>query len=263
MLHRASSILGPLILATLVACGTPQSKFGAVSQPSEPAFTPVYPTVTPDLDSAEGYPLYREPPVRLTPGRWDSPLDTGAERDAGVQAQQSDLKKPRFTGWAAGVYVAKVPDTDKAPLYPCSKEELLLLGLPSDEPVLRTSPYWFDAPSYLPAGTFDMTYPSGGGCGPDKPLGVYREFLIDGGADFSIARTWTRYLEGNFSEDRVTTDTVSGRDAVIIPPFTPEGYGDSHIVLQDPAGGTIQLTGHDLPLSELRKIAEALVGDIA
>ncbi|MEX2556031.1 MAG: hypothetical protein WEB06_10385 [Actinomycetota bacterium] len=190
-------------------------------------------------------------------------MDTNSDHQVGVNAQQADLAEPRFSGWAGGVFVAEYPDLKQVSLYPCPKEEVKAIGNPRDEPILRASSYWFDPPSYLPPGTFDWTYPAGSTCGNDAAFGVHREFLIDGGAEVSIARISHRYLSGNFSQKRVTTGTIAGHEAVIIPPYTQDGYGDCHIVVLEKSGGTIQLAGHDLTLSELTKIAESLVQDLS
>ncbi|MEX2555760.1 MAG: hypothetical protein WEB06_09020 [Actinomycetota bacterium] len=189
-------------------------------------------------------------------------MDSPAEHQAGEQAQEADASKSRFQGWVAGIYVAQFPDPKEVQLFPCEREDVEALGRPKDEDELRTSPFWFDPPSYLPPGTFDWTYPGGDACGSEPAFGIWREFLVDGGAEITIGRSWRRYFRGDFSEDRVQSGSINGLPAVIIPPFTAEGYGDSHIIVRDPSGGTIQVNGFQLPLSELQKIAEALVRDL-
>ena len=249
-----------LVLVSSIGCG---SMRGVSQAPSDPTIdgTPVFPA--PDQQASGEYPIYRDPPIRLTSGRYQIPVSTQDYRVEGVSAQAADAGKQRFSGWIQGIYVAQYPDPERAPRYPCPKSDVRAYGQPKDEEFLRSSPYWFEPPSYLPPGTFDWTYAAGAGCGSDAPFGVSREFIIDGGPDLVISRSATLYFRGVFSVDRVMSGTIGGLPAVMVPPYTTAGFGDSHIVVRESSGATIQITATDLTFTELQRIAESMITDIS
>lgn len=257
--------VAPLLLA-LSSCGPAQDSVGIRPQAQAPSESPteapppVFPIPEPQEEGQ--FPIYRDPPLRLTAGRYASPLDTVAENQAGVQAELEDNGKPKFQGWIQGVYLGSdLPKEVKG--FPCDRSDLGEIGNPEDEQQLRKSAYWFDPPSYLPAGTFDWTYPFGQTCGSEPAFDLWREFLVDGGGEISIYRTWRHFFPENFSQDRVSEGTIGGLPAVIVSPLTPEGAGSAHIIVKEKSGGTIRVSGFGLPLSEVEKIIAALVADVS
>ncbi len=54
-----------------------------------------------------------------------------------------------------------------------------------------------------------------------------------------------------------TAGSVAGRKAIFVKPTTPEGFGESAIVIAEPWGVTI-LDAVGMTLGELQKIAEGL-----
>jgi hypothetical protein len=257
-LMRAIHARIPLFaLVLILSCGQGEDQVSIDTPTQSP------PVVFPTPDGESEFPIYREPPVRLTPGRFASPLDTPEEQQAGDEAEVADKSKPKFDGFVQGIHLGVNPDPKEVQVFPCDKKEVGSIGSPSDEAKVRQSPHWFDAPSYLPAGAFDWTYPLGHTCGSNPSFDVYREFFVDGGGEIYIHRTIQEFAALDISKDRITTGTVGGLSAIIIPALTPEGHGDSHVIIKEASGGILRVSANGLPLSETKKVAEALVADLS
>jgi hypothetical protein len=261
------TLLVSILFVSLASCGPSEDSLGIDPSPNASLTAssgqpdPVFPT--PEAQGEGEFPLYRDPPVRLTEGRYESPLDTPAEQEAAVQAEQADDSKSKFHGWIQGIFLGTSPYPEELQFRPCDREDIKPVGNPADESILRKSPYWFDPPSYLPPGTFDWTYPYGQMCGSDPAFGIWREFFVDGGGEISIYRTWRRFFPERISKDRVSSGTIAGLPAVIVSPLTPEGAGDTHIIVREASGGTIRVSGFGLPLSEIESVIESLIADVA
>jgi hypothetical protein len=257
------------ILAFLAACaGTAVEPRQPLAQSSPPPASTVPPIESvPPPEGPEGvgggdeFPIYREPHRPITPGTFNSQL-TPEARERGNDAARADAAKPRFKGWVGDIYVGADPDPKHVPIFPCEKQLVTLIGRPEDENALRASPHWFDHPSYLPPGTSEWTYPYGQACSSEPAFDIERHYLINGGGNMIIVRSWRRFFPQDFSRDRVQSGSVAGRPSVIIPPFTPEGAGDTHVIIREEKG-TIRISGFGMPLSEIQKVGEALVADLA
>ena len=255
----------------ILALATLTMLLAACAQPGQrstlPAADPTTPLVdsTPAFPTPEGeseFPIYLENPQRLTSGKYASPLDTPSERSAGIQAEQEDEAKTKFHGWMDGVFLGGYPYPKELDFFPCSKEDVTKEGTPDDQTDLKESPYWFDPPSYMPPGSFVWTIPYGQSCGSDPAFDIYREFFVDGGGEIAIYRTWRTYFAEDVSEDRIASGEIGGKKAILISPLTPEGHGDTHVIVVE-SGGTLRVSGFGFPLSEIQKVAEALIGDLS
>lgn len=213
------------------------------------------------MGGGDDLPRIRKPSKPITPGQYRPLLDTPEEREAGQRAEAADAAKPRFRGWVNGVFVGAQLDDSVAP-FPCKREDVIEIGEPEQEALLGQSPYWFNSPSYLPPGTSEWTYPLGQSCGSAPAFGVEKQYLVKGGGELTIYRTWKRFFPQDFATGRVRADTVGERPAVVIPPLTPEGFGETHVIIQEPSGGTLRVSGFAMPLSEVQRIAEALLEDL-
>lgn len=202
-----------------------------------------------------------ETPVRITAGRYVSPANAPDVRERGAILANADALKPKFQGWMNGVYVWPGESDPPAEALPCDKAQTRTV---KDEAALRQSPYWFEPPAAsMPPGTFESSEPFGSACAGKPPFVVEREFVVlPAGGDLSIAYTRQSYYATSVSAERVTAGLVGGRAAALILPLTPEGFGPAHVLvrLRD---GTIRVSGNDIPLAELRKIAESLLTQVA
>jgi hypothetical protein len=132
------------------------------------------------VGGGDDFPIYREPPRPITPGTFNSQL-TPEALERGNEAARADAAKPRFNGWVGDIYLGSNPDPKDVPIFPCEKQHVTIIGRPQDENTLRSSPHWFDHPSYLPAGTNEWAYPFGQACSSDPAFAIERHYIINGG----------------------------------------------------------------------------------
>jgi hypothetical protein len=186
----------------------------------------------------------------------------GAEA-RGVAASRDEDTRQKFRGWVDDIAYfypqgARPPSNDPAigRIPDCTTDSRIL-----SEAEIQATPYRIDIPPYLPPGAIENEAPYGIECQSDL-ISAFRRFDFRpyGGA-VSIFRhvgRWT--IEWGVSAGRISSGTIEGRKAAFIKPLTPEGFGDSAILVRE-AWGVTQISGDDLPFDELTRIAEGVVGE--
>jgi hypothetical protein len=174
------------------------------------------------------------------------------------QARQEELAKPTFEGVVNGIrlYPTNAEDAVErewvcADARPEEVEHLTMSEV-AGTPMEIT-------PTYLPAGAEETSpmWP------PAKCKGilvyVQRDWVMrDEGADFFIIRYQGEHAtDTTASADRVSAGTVGGKPAVLVEPITPDGYGQSAVIVAEDFGITI-VSAFGLPLEETVKIAKGL-----
>lgn len=192
---------------------------------------------------------------------WPDGGRTEAEPDIRLEWERIRLEeaaKPKFEGVVNGIRLYG-PDADAAVQResPCNyvKPEELEYVTMSD---VAGTPMEI-IPTYLPAGAeeVDPMWP------PMVCRGILasveRQWLVRGkGVDIFIYRRQGEHATATeASPERVSAGTVSGRPAALIKPLTPEGYGQSAVIVAEDFGITI-VSAFGLPLEETIKIAEGL-----
>ena len=87
---------------------------------------------------------------------------------------------------------------------------------------------------------------------------VDRVWIVPGKGDFFIIRyQGEQAIDIDASAGRVSAATVAGKPAVLVAPLTPDGFGQSAVIVAEDFGITI-VSADGLPLEETVKIAESL-----
>jgi len=187
-------------------------------------------------------------------GRTEAQPDIVMEWEA---ARQEEAAKPRFEGVVNGIRLYRT-DAD-----PAVRRKWVCTGA-RDEEVAH--PAMSDVagtpmeiiPTYLPPGAEEQ--PSMWPPVICKGVVAYvdRVWIVRGKGDFFIIRyQGEQAMDISASADRVSAATVGGKRAVLVAPITPDGYGQSSVILAEDFGITI-VSADGLPLEETVKIAEGL-----
>ena len=194
---------------------------------------------------------------------------TGEEREPWwfVPLLEADEEEPRFDGTINGIRIG--PDVTRTlnDISPC-RESANEEGIAElvDAVAARGTPLEV-APRYLPAGTsvFNEDQERAGRCG-DVIITAGREYVTQPdvvGGRWSASIVIVRMVVSppmtalSVAESRVRSATIAGRPAVIVDPFTADGFGDSAVVIREPWGITL-IQANGLPTSEIVQIAESL-----
>lgn len=207
-------------------------------------------------------------PRRLTPGIYESRIwGRNAPADAverGQAAATAEDGSPKFRGWVGPIYVQPdSPHRTPAETLPpgadgdigCRPDELV----PLSQTDVEQSAYAIATPAYLPPGTFEEMPPSGTSCN-GTPVMVTRQLHLNDPsmAYIGIVRLiGVNVLDFSASAQRVSAGTVDGKEAVLISPLTPEGFGGSAVVIKETYGFT-KVGGDEVPFDVLLQIAEAM-----
>ena len=173
------------------------------------------------------------------------------------QARQEEVAKPRFEGVVNGI---RLYDTNADPAVQrkdaCSdakpdEVEHLTMSAVAGTPMEII-------PTYVPPGAeeVDPMWPPVACKG--TVVSVERRWIIRGKAHFYISRRQgEQAIATDASRERVSAATVGGKRAVLVDPITPDGFGQSAVIVAEEFGITI-VSAFDLPLEETVKIAEGL-----
>lgn len=193
-------------------------------------------------------PSYPEP-VEVVPGEYRSPASNDEAWERGMIAEAEDSAKPRADTMVHGIRIIdnSVRNTDASfPTKVCDGGKIVEFREVSDIEF-----------HYLPPGTYALGPQAASICDDGSTAGFGRYFAMRD-AEFNV---W--YEPGDpaivvqASADRVKADVVNGRPAVVIPPVTAEGFGQSWIVVKMP-NGVLTLGAFGLPFEETLKIAEGV-----
>jgi hypothetical protein len=193
---------------------------------------------------------------------WPDGGQAGTQPDIRLEWERIRLEeaaKPRFEGVVNGIRLYG-PDVDAAvqrkdACSQASRDEVEHLTMTD---VAGTA---MDiVPTYLPAGAEEVDPMSPPVACKGTLASVERWWVIrDRGADFFIShRQGEQAIDTDASAGRVSPATVGAKRAVLIKPLTPEGYGQSAVIVAEEFGITI-VSAFDLPLEETVKIAEGLI----
>jgi hypothetical protein len=187
-------------------------------------------------------------------GQTEAQPDIVAERD---QVTREEAAKPRFEGVVNGIRLYPVsagPAVQRkdacSDAKPEEAEELTMSAVAGTPMEI--------IPTYLPAGAEEVD--------PMEPpvackgivVNVQRWWMIRGKGDFYVSRRQgEQAISSDASAERVSAGTVGGKPAVLVEPLTPEGYGQSAVIVAEDFGLTI-VVAFGLPLEETVKIAEGL-----
>ncbi len=173
-------------------------------------------------------------------------------------ARQEEEAKPRFEGVVNGIRLYRTgaePAVHRESACNYVKPEELEYVTISE---VAGTPMEI-VPTYLPAGAEEIA--------PMWPpmickgilANVEREWIMrHEGANFFIARRQgEQAIDINASADRVSPGTINGKPAALVAPITPDGYGQSMVIVAEDFGITI-VSAFGLPLEETVKIAEGL-----
>ena len=173
------------------------------------------------------------------------------------QARQEEVAKPRFEGVVNGI---RLYDTNADPAVQrkdaCSdakpdEVEHLTMSAVAGTPMEII-------PTYVPPGAeeVDPMWPPVACKG--TVVSVERRWIIRGKAHFYISRRQgEQAIATDASRERVSAATVGGKRAVLVDPITPDGFGQSAVIVAEEFGITI-VSASGLPIEETVKIAEGL-----
>jgi len=164
--------------------------------------------------------------------------------------------KPRFEGVLSGIRLYTGGGKDVERKNACSDakpEEVQHL----DMSAVVGTPMEID-PSYLPASAEEQPTMWPPVACKGIVTDVERWWVIPGKGNLFIARRQgEQAVASSSSADRVSAGTVGGKPAVLVAPLTPEGYGQSVVIIAEDFGLTI-VFADGLPLDETVKVAEGL-----
>jgi hypothetical protein len=249
MRRRAVLSLSLLVLTGLVlgACGvTPHTSDRTAARP---------------VDETGGgqFPVSRSKPIPIRAGAFVRGFNAKDVRVRAERAIASENAKARFKGWLQGIYFYPSgvgAGTFEERPFPCDRSRVAETGL---ESVLRDSRYWFDAPFYMPAGTYETSFPFGLTCDGAAFL-VERDYEVrPTGGPLMISLTRQSFFVGfPVSRDRLETTLINGRPAVLVRPLITEGMGGSAVLVRVPLG-LLRIQSDALPIDELIRIARSMV----
>jgi hypothetical protein len=85
-----------------------------------------------------------------------------------------------------------------------------------------------------------------------------RRWIIRGKGHFYISRRQgDQAIATDASRERVSAATVGGKRVVLVDPITPDGFGQSAVIVAEEFGITI-VSASGLPIDETVRIAEGL-----
>jgi hypothetical protein len=187
-------------------------------------------------------------------GQTEAQSDIMAERD---QLMREEAAKPRFEGVVNGIRLYPTgaePAVHRESACNYVKPEELEYVTMSE---VAGTPMEI-IPTYLPAGAEEIApmWP------PMVCKGILayvdRQWVIRGKGDFFIIRyQGEQAIDISASADRVSAATVDGKPAALVAPITPDGYGQSMVIVAEDFGITV-VSAFGLPLEETVKIAEGL-----
>ena len=158
-------------------------------------------------------------------------------------AASVDAQKPTFEGTTAGVRLYSFEHTFSDPSV---ERKQCVVGSFREADDLKFT--------HLPGGTYANGPQFAGICGSGEVAYIMREFTTKHGS-FQIVFA---YGEGAFGHDapveRVRAEKIGERDGVVISPVVEEGFGRGWAAYAT-KNGIVMVDGHNLPSSELVKIA--------
>lgn len=197
-------------------------------------------------------------PRRLTAGESRSRIFgpgkvAGAEL-RGMHAARLEASKLRFNGVLAGV---RIVDPEAGAAVPrCSLDLVTGLG----EGMLRAAGTFVEVdPETLPRGTFEIEAPFGEAC-DGRVTTVSRQYqLLPYGGTLGIVRRFgTNIVPIATSRDRIRVGSIDGHSAVFVLPVTPEGFGDSAILVADRGSVTI-IAADSIAFEDLLHVARGVI----
>jgi hypothetical protein len=212
----------------------------------------------PEATGGGQVPIERTTAVLIRGGSFARNTSARGFRERANAAMAVENAKPRFKGWVNGIYFypsgvnAGSFETDP---FPCGKPEVREVG---DAATLKASRFWFAAPRYVPAGTYENFYPFGLAC-PAGTFLVERDFEVrPAGGMLLISRTSQPFFVGfPVSRDRLQATTLAGRPAVLVRPLTEEGFGGAAVIVRL-RGSIVRVQSDTLPLNELVQVAASM-----
>lgn len=181
-----------------------------------------------------------------------------------VPLLEAEAAKPRLVGTFAGIQVGpEVDDVDVCAAVgeqSAERSRIALERVADHDPAMAP-------PAYLPAQATYQPGPGSGGLVCGTTLGIVTatyDFPLSEsslyGGDLSFARLrGPRRAAIDVAADRAEVTTIAGRNALIVHPLTPDGFGDSYALIAEP-GGLTYIQAFGLPMSEVLRIAESLYG---
>jgi hypothetical protein len=111
--------------------------------------------------------------------------------------------------------------------------------------------------SYLPGGTYANGPQFAGICEQNEVAFIMQEFSTKHGS-FQIVFAYGEAAFGHDApQERVSAEKIGERSGVVIGPLVPEGFGRGWAAYATKRGVVI-VDGHNLPASELIKIADGV-----
>lgn len=180
---------------------------------------------------------------------------TREQIERGTQLREEEFAKPKFRGVVNGIRLSHPDDL------PAAQRELECVGDPRYLPIDAASGSPLDIiPTYLPEGAY--AHPEGSSASAvvcdNGVISVTRTYIWPPVADFQVGRVQGEHaFTIDASAERVEAGTISGKKAVFVKPVTPEGIGESMVIVAEDFGLTV-IYGYMAPMQELIKIAEGL-----
>ncbi len=176
------------------------------------------------------------------------------------QALTAEKQRPRFVGAIDGIFIA--PSTDQFPDDLRAKRERLVAGGCVDVPRARAGVLDLAREPVFPAGyVLNPGDPEVIACS-DVVTGVNRQYSFTNAdglpSEVLVSRSIATAWGLDVAADRVKAVKVGRRDAIVIRPETPDGTGQTSMVLFPEPFGLTFVSAFNVSASELNQILVAL-----
>ena len=177
-----------------------------------------------------------------------------------IQTEQATEKaQPRFSGELLGISIA--PSKDQWPAQAQAENAQLLAGECVDVPVASATALQFPRPLQLPSEYVAEESPSATACG-GKVTGLGWTYTTSGTngipAHVSITRGVGKELVYDVAADRVSVQTIGGRDAIVIRPDTADALAQISYVVFPESFGVTEIQVFNLSETGLLAVASAV-----
>jgi hypothetical protein len=192
-------------------------------------------------------------------------VGTGAERPGQVdektieQRQATERAQPRFTGELLGISIG--PSEDTWPQQARADKAQLVAGGCVSVPRSTAGALEFPRPLALPADYVPKEQQLATACS-GKVSGLGWQYTPSGAngipANVSISRAVAKALVYDVAADRVSVQSIGGRDAIFIRPVTPDGLAQISYVVFPESFGVTEIQTFNLSEAGVLAVAEAV-----
>jgi hypothetical protein len=194
-----------------------------------------------------------------------SAVGIGAERPGQVdekaieQRQATERAQPRFTGELLGISIG--PSEGAWPQQARADQAQLVAGGCVSVPRSMAGALEFPRPLALPADYVPKELQPATACS-GKVTGLGWQYAASGAsgipANVSISRAVAKALVYDVAADRVSVQSIGGRDAIFVRPMTPDGLAQSSYVVFPESFGVTEIQTFNLSEASVLAVAQAV-----